>query len=303
MTSYPSIYNIGHRAVADLLKVPVNVEEKVDGSQFSFGLSKEGELHVRSKGAVMHVDAPEKMFTLGVETARRLAPDLVPGWTYRGEFLAKAKHNSLAYNRAPNYNVIIFDINTGEESYLPYENKHAEASRIGLECVPLLFSGMVEDVGTFRSFLDKESILGGQKIEGVVVKPSDYNLLGQDKKVLMGKFVSEAFKEIHSHAWKESNPTSRDILTKIAVAYTTAARWSKSVQHLRERGQIDDSPKDIGKIILEIKEDVRRECEQEIRDLLWNWAWPHISRQVTNGSPEWYKEQLLKLQFDRDAAA
>ncbi len=31
--SYPSIYNLGHREVAEILKSPVNVEEKIDGSQ------------------------------------------------------------------------------------------------------------------------------------------------------------------------------------------------------------------------------------------------------------------------------
>lgn len=41
--SYPSIYNLGHRYIADLLTVPVIVEEKIDGSQFSFGLDEEGE--------------------------------------------------------------------------------------------------------------------------------------------------------------------------------------------------------------------------------------------------------------------
>src|SRR5277367_5153959 len=81
--SYPSIYNLGHRAIETLLNEPVYVEEKIDGSQFSFGVDFEGQLRVRSKGAVMHVDAPEKMFKLAVATAQHLKPDLVCGWTYR----------------------------------------------------------------------------------------------------------------------------------------------------------------------------------------------------------------------------
>jgi len=35
---YCQIYNLGHRAIADLLRGPVIIEEKIDGSQFSFGL-------------------------------------------------------------------------------------------------------------------------------------------------------------------------------------------------------------------------------------------------------------------------
>jgi hypothetical protein len=36
--SYPKLYAMGHRAIADLLLDDVIVQEKVDGSQFSFGL-------------------------------------------------------------------------------------------------------------------------------------------------------------------------------------------------------------------------------------------------------------------------
>ena len=59
--SYPSIYNIGHRYVVDLLNEPVLIEEKIDGSQFSFGVF-DGELKCRSKGAQLNLVAPEKMF-------------------------------------------------------------------------------------------------------------------------------------------------------------------------------------------------------------------------------------------------
>jgi hypothetical protein len=36
--SYPSLFAIGHRALAELLLDPVPVEETIDGSQFSFGM-------------------------------------------------------------------------------------------------------------------------------------------------------------------------------------------------------------------------------------------------------------------------
>lgn len=243
--SYPSIYHVGHRAIRDLLNHPVYIEEKVDGSQFSFGIDADGELRVRSKGAMMYIDAPEKMFTKAVETVKSLRDALHPGWTYRGEFLAKPKHNTLAYNRAPNGHIIIFDINTGHEEYLTYSDKAVEAYRLGLEVAPLIYDGMV-DLAAFRGFLDRESILGGQKIEGVVIKPKAYNVWGEDKKVLLGKFVSEAFKESHSKAWKESNPAKNDVILLLAGEYTTPARWNKAIQHLRERGEIEDSPRDIG---------------------------------------------------------
>lgn len=299
--SYPSIFNMGHRAITDLLKGPVNVEEKIDGSQFSFGAfeTPDGlELKIRSKGAVMNIDAPEKMFNKAADTVKRISYNLHPNWTYRGEYLAKPKHNALAYDMVPEANIILFDICTNEETYLPFEDKKAEAQRIGLECVPLLYQGIVADIGQFRSFLDTTSVLGGQKIEGVVVKPTNYDLFGRDKKVLLGKFVSEAFKEVHTQSWKEDNPTSKDAVTMIGNRYNSQARWQKALQHLKESGKIENSVRDIGTIIKEIPEDIKKECEQDIKDELFKWAWPQIRRIVGKGVPEWYKELLLKEAFE-----
>lgn len=296
--SYSSIFNMGHRAIADLLKGHVYVEEKVDGSQFSFGVDEEGTLRVRSKGCEMVVDAPEKMFSLGVETVKRLKPLLHPGWTYRGEYLRSPKHNALIYSRIPREHIILFDVEIGECEFLNYPAKWAEAQRLGLEVVPLLYGGFIESIKHFREFLQIDSILGGQKIEGVVIKPMGYNLFGVDKKVLMGKFVSEAFKEVHSHMWKAENPTAGDIVGRLGTDYCTQARWQKALQHLTEKGLINGSPQDIGLLMKEVPTDVKRECEDEIKEKLFAFAWPHIARMTTRGLPEWYKEQLLKRQFE-----
>lgn len=295
--AYPSIFSMGHRALAELLSGPVYVEEKVDGSQFSFAVNEHGEVLARSKGATLHVDAPEKMFSKAIETVQAIASVLHPGWTYRAEYLAKPKHNTLSYSRIPERCVIVFDINTGEECYLPYEEKRAEAERVGLECVPLLYKGMIPSVDFFRGFLDRDSVLGGTKIEGVVVKPVGYGLYGADKKALIGKFVSEQFKEQNQGNWKVDNQGPREITEKIAETVATPARWTKAVQHLRELGQIQDSPKDIGKCLAMIQHDVEKECREDIAQMLWDWAWPQIRRKSSYGFPEWYKDQLLAQQF------
>lgn len=312
--SYPSIFALGHRAISSLLTGPVWVEEKVDGSQFSFGVfdayDANGErdggtvLRVRSKGAVMIPDAPEPMFKEAVDTAKALAPMLRVGWTYRGEYLKKPRHNGLAYDRIPKQHVILFDINSGHETYLSQDDKRQEADRLGLETVPLLANGVVSDINEFRRFLSAESVLGGQPIEGVVVKPFGYDVFGPDKKCLMGKFVSEAFKETQAKAWRADNPSNKDILDRLGETFTTQARWMKAVQHLRERGELEQSPRDIAKLMTEVPTDVQKECEADIKDKLFEWAWPHLRRMVVRGVPEWYKNELLKAQFNEpmDAA-
>lgn len=295
---YPSIYALGHRYLTDLLLDPVLVEEKIDGSQFSFGVFEGDEgryLKVRSKGAEINTLAPDNMFKRGVEVVQSIQDHLTVGWTYRAEYLVKPKHNALAYDRIPKNHIIIFDINTGHEAYLDPPSKAQEAERIGLEVVPVIATGVITDINEFRKYLDTTSCLGGQKIEGVVVK--NYARFGQDKKVLLGKFVSEAFKEVHAREWKASNPSRGDILQALIFSLKTDARWHKAVQHIRERGELDGSPKDIGQIMKEVPDDVEKEELEYIKDKLYEWAWPHIRRGIVAGIPQWYKEQLLKQQF------
>jgi hypothetical protein len=325
--SYPSIFNLGHRAVRDLLTVPHVIEEKIDGSQFSFGIFPndptseqwESPLRVRSKGAVTNPDAPEKMFTKAVESVKERLHLLTPGWTYRGEYLAKPKHNTLCYDRVPNGHVILFDVSTGDGEWLGPAEKRSEAERIGLECVPTLnevkwhdtsdptHSGVIYPPATLdglRQIIDTtQSVLGGQLIEGVVIKPL-IPLFGVDKKTLLGKFVSERFKEAHRVSWKQDNPTSGDIIQRVADAYRTPARWAKAVQHLRDAGLLTDTPADIAALIKEVRKDVGIEAKEEIQRILWKWAWPHVERQITAGLPEFYKQELMRLQFERaeDAA-
>jgi len=293
--TYPKIWNVGSVELNMFFDEAVVAEEKIDGSQFSFGVFN-GEIKARSKGKEIIIDAPEKLFAKAIETVKLLAPNLVDGWTYRGEFLAKPKHNALSYDRCPAHSIILFDINNGEESYLSYEEKTKEAQRLGLEVVPKLFEGMITTPEQFLKLMDNTSVLGGQKIEGVVLK--NYNKFGRDKKVLMAKHVSEAFKEVHKGEWKASNPGKADILELLKAKYTAAPRWNKAIIHLKEKGLLTDSPRDIGTLIKEVQEDIKTECAEEIKQELYNWAIDKILRASVSGLPEFYKEHLVKNQFD-----
>jgi len=295
--SYPKIHNIGGRFTENLFNNPVIVEEKIDGSQFSFCKTSEG-LKAKSKGQDQRLDSPDKMFSRAIEAIKAidLLYGLKPDWVYRGEYLQKSKHNALAYDRIPNYHIILFDIETADQSFMSYEDKTAEANRLGLEVVPRMFEGEVTNVEHFRSLMDTISCLGGQKIEGIVIK--NYYQFGPDGKVLMGKHVSEAFKEVHRAAWKQSNPGPGDILDRLVEMYKTPARWEKGIQHLREKGLLTDSPQDIGKLINEVRDDIKEECTEDMKDVLFKWAIGHVLRGVTGGLPEWYKEKLVDKQFE-----
>lgn len=294
--SYPSIYNLGHRAVADLFSGPVIIEEKVDGSQFSFGVY-DGELACRSKGKQLVLDAPEKMFVKAVASAQERAHLLRPNWTYRCEYLSTPKHNTLAYDRVPVGHLMVFDICPAQETYLSPADKAAEAQRIGLECVPVFFEGVVSDLQMLNALLGAQSVLGGAQIEGIVVKR--YDLFTTDHRAMMGKYVSEAFKEQHTGDWRKRNPTRADAVEGLIAAYRTEARWRKAVQHLREDGKLTDSPKDIGALVREVPTDVLKEDAEAIKEALFRHFWPQIQRGILAGLPEWYKQQLAAQAFDQ----
>jgi hypothetical protein len=311
-----SIFNIGHPAIKSLFTVPVQLQEKVDGSFFAFGMfpseqlvggewvpdPEHLELKIRSKGAMMPVQAPQAMFKPVTNAVVKRLELLKPGWQYRGETLCKPKHNALAYERVPKDNIILFDICTDEETYLGYDELKAEADRLDFECVPQLYTGMVKDAEQFRNLLNTTSILGGQLIEGVVIKPLT-PLYGLDKKLLMGKFVSEAFREVHKKAWGESNPKSGDILQRLGDMYASQARWQKALQRLREADKIINAPQDIGLLMQEVAPDIKKECSEEIKEYLFKWAWPHIARMAIRDLPEWYKNLLLIQQFEKEQFA
>ena len=294
--SYPSIFNLGHRQVQDILTEPVVVQEKVDGSQFSFGVV-EGALKMRSKGAEVFGEATDKLFRPAIDTAVRLFAEgkLREGWTYRGEAITKLKHNSLVYARTPVGYIILFDIDTGTENFLLLVELVAEATHLGLECVPTIFDGRVESLGQVHEFIQRVSILGGANVEGVVIKA--YGRYGADKKTLMAKYVSEDFKEVHRAAWKETNPGRADVIERLIGTYLTPTRWQKAIQHLRERGELQDAPQDIGKLMQEVPNDIEKECREEIQEALWTAFWPDIRRGTTRGLPQWYKDKLAEAAF------
>lgn len=296
MESYPKIYALGHRYVRDIFNGDVTITEKVDGSQFSFGRI-DGELEVRSRRQKLTLEAPEGMFLAGVTSVMQL--DLHNEWVYRGEYLKSPRHNALTYDRTPKGHVAIFDIQVGMETYLDYDAMTEEANRLGVDVVPLIHKGPISDQDSLMELLDRESFLGGPKIEGIVIK--NYEQFGPDGKVVMAKLVSEAFKEVNNSNWKEQNPTNTDIIQTLICAYRSEPRWQKSVQHLRDEGKLNDEPKDIGLLVKAIPEDILEECSDQIKDALFAWAWPKIKRGAMAGMAEWYKEQLVAKQFEGEA--
>lgn len=295
--SYPKVYNLGHAAVSELFEDPVVVEEKLDGSQFSFGIHG-GELKVRSKGREFHIENPDDLFKPACETVQEIQDSLQEGWTYRGEAFKSRHHNHLTYDRVPEGKIALFDIEVGDSAFLSPEEKHKEFERLGLEFVPVFYEGEVDSLEQVKEFMEQESFLGGPKIEGMVFK--NYQRFDVRGHALMGKYVSSAFREAAGISYKKKNPTSKDILNQLTEIYRTQARWDKAIQHRRDDGELLEAVQDIGPLCKEIVADVREECEGEIKDYLFKWAWPHLARMLPRGFAEYYKDLLAEKQFSKE---
>ncbi len=296
--SYPKIYALGHKAIQGIFDGEVSVTEKVDGSQFSFQKDAENNVLFRSKGAVINPECPPNLFAGAVAHVMGVQDKLIPEAVYRGEVLQKPKHNALAYDRIPKNHIALFDVEVANQQFLHYETVSACASGLDIDCVPKLFQGTVNNVEELFELLKVKSFLGGQIVEGVIVKNYSVfvDLAGQHT-VAMGKLVREEFKELNDKHWRAENPSQKDFIADLVETYRTPARWTKAVQHLTEAGKLEGAPQDVGKLIAEIVRDVKSEYEDEIREALFKHFWKKIGAGVHRGVADWYKERLVQEAF------
>ena len=296
VSNYSNIQQIGSRYTQHLFTGPVVIQEKVDGSQFSFA-NVGGALFCRSKNnEIGNDDTPGGMFSGAIATAKRLFDSgfIVEGMVVRGEVLSKPKHNVLAYGRVPKGNVIIYDIEIPERSgnYQSSSVLSKLAEAWDLETVPTFFCEETTPEAFQRMVIDwlaRESVLGGTKIEGVVIK--NYAQRDQDDNILMGKFVSAQFKEKMTG---KPHSDKLPIVDQIISEYGKEAIWQKAVQHMRDDELLTGDMKDIGKLVAEIKEDFAKENGQDVRDRLVAEYYKEVERGILMGFPQWYKQKLLE---------
>lgn len=292
--SYTKILTLGSSGSEDALTGEVIIQEKVDGSQFGFGVNEKGELVARSKSVPMFKENFAEMFNEGMNyifsIEDKITKSFKPETYFYCEYLQKPKHNTLKYNQTPKNHLVIFDALIGG-AWASRKQLERIAKLLDIDVVPEIYRGVAvpEDI---KNMLDRESYLGGEKIEGVVIKNYGQMLmLGGHVFPLFTKFVSEKFKEKHEVDWKARSPKTS--LLEFIKGFKTEARWRKSIIHLEEQGKLTNSPKDIGQLIQMIQDDIVAEEEKNIKDFLYKQFITDILRSSINGFPQWYKEKLL----------
>lgn len=296
---FPKILHIGDKQIADLFDGEVEITEKVDGSQLGFG-KVNGRLFVRSKGQELDLDNPNQMFTDAVEYIKTIESRIPDNFTFYGEYLQKPKHNTLAYDRIPKNHIALFGVyNYETKEFYGHDSIQEWAEKLSVDCIPVLKVGISSPEEVLELVKNKVSYLGGQNIEGVVVKAyKPWMFLGQiPLSVMSGKYVTEEFKEVHIKNWKAEN-TGKGRLEVAVSQYRSEARWNKAIQHLRDDGVLEGSPKDIGALIKEVKKDVVDEEKEAIKAQLWAIFGEQFTRAATEGLPQWYKEKIVLGELD-----
>lgn len=292
---FPKILHIGDKQIGDLFDGDVEITEKVDGSQLGFG-KVDGRLFVRSKGRELDLDNPDGMFKEAVDYVKTIEEKLPDNFTFYGEYLQKPKHNTLAYDRIPKNHIALFGVfNYETKEFYDYDTIKEWAEKLDVDAIPVLKIGKSNSEEVLSLVRQTVSYLGGQRIEGVVVKAyKPWMFIGQiPLTVMSGKYVSEAFKEVHNKSWK-SEHTNKGQLEMAISQYKSQARWNKAIQHLRENGTLTGTPKDIGPLLKEIQLDLLSEEKENIKDTLWKIYGKSFTAKATEGFPQYYKEQIVK---------
>jgi len=296
MHSYPKVWHLGHKNVNGMFEGEVAVQEKYDGSQFSFeksdgsGYIDEGTLIFKSNRRAFSPDDVDKIFAPTVEHLLEVKDRIVPGWVYRGEAFRGSRHNMKKYERCPEGNLVLFDIEVGHRVFKDAMGVTSQAIILGVENTAAFGIPKEEKLSaeTLDLLLSTVSSLGGTKVEGIVFKNYDHQTpFGEPS---FAKFVSPEFKEQHKKNldWKQG----KDLNHALGAQFAIEARWRKSVEHLRDSGKLDGSPKDIGLLLRELSVDLLAEYGDELKERVWKSAWKHIARAANAGFPEWYKRKL-----------
>lgn len=296
ISSFPKIWSIGSPEAENLFIGEVEVTEKIDGSQFAFGKLEDGTLITRSKGRVIYPETADKMFKPVVDYVNSIQDRIEPGQVFYGEAVTRLKHNTLSYERLPKNGFVLFGVLTNGKWISEHNVLSLYASALEVDVVPLLYKGTIQERSQLDAILQTVSFLGKEIIEGVVIKNYEQLAKSAFSRECFAKIVRPEFKERHGQ-----NPeyaSKKDKMEDFLLQFKTEARWNKAIFRLRDQGQLESSPKDIGKLIVEIQKDIVEEEEQFIKEALYQMFKKQILGTAVKGLPEYYKEKLIEKQFN-----
>lgn len=320
---YTKVMNLGNSGTERALVGEVIIQEKIDGSQFRFGLNEDGEFVMGSKAVNWEYEQWDKMFKPGCEYLLSIEDTIKetfkPDTYFYAEYMLSEKHNVLKYGRVPKNHFVLFDCLMAGEWVRDRKQLQFFAHKLGVDVVPELYRGVVEmqRVGSGPKFDHTRSwtgidfmknmigqtmsILGEVQIEGIVIKNyNEWLTLGGQVYPVFTKYVREAYREQHMKDWKVKAPKAS--LQDYFQGFNNENRWLKSIQHLKEKGELTNTVKDIGALLKEIQSDIKAEETDNIKQVLFNHFIKDLMRTSIRGFPEWYKDYLISENLQGDEA-
>lgn len=305
MKKFPKVLGLGQPLLSEIFDDPIDLTSKIDGSQCRIHLT-ESNVQCGSKNVDM---ADMKMFDLAYQQADRIWKEKV-WWTFGDditlftEFLNKPKHNVLKYDRVPRNNLYLFGaLNDGK--HLKTEELIELANELQIEPPHIIVSQVkIDNPDDLNKYLETESVLGGTKVEGIVIRNSYkfYPPLLVSTMVfadypLVGKLVRDDFKERLNKEW--SGKKQREApLSKVTTEFLTEARFHKVIQHLADEGKITYEMHNLKSIIPEFYRDLVDEEHDEIVKVAMEEFWRQLKRKCDNVAVQEWKKFLIKKQFN-----
>lgn len=307
----------GYGSIDNILKMPspftltdtFHLQEKIDGSQFRFGVFKkhveggedaETELRCWSRNNRIDITNPCKMFVVAVETAKRLYLDekLPGGYTFCAEAMAAKRHNILEYERAPLTGMVLFDVyNDSQGCYSCPDAVLAWGEALGLEVAPYKGSfrpgETIDAESLIASAKAARSVLGGGPVEGFVLKAAT-QLNNKSGSLFRLKVINPAFSETKVTKRTES-PQALQYFN-VGQAMATPIRWEKAMTRLAEEGTLKLVNADIPLLIREVIADVEKEELDVVKALLWASARKKVLAGAVDGLAAWYQGRLYELE-------
>ena len=310
------IFPLGHRMTKTVWDAPqIEITEKLDGSQFRFGLI-DGHLICGTKNTILdHDNVRDKLFRPAVETVlglydRKWLPN---NFIFFGETLAKPHHNVIKYGRTPLGNIALFGgLNVADDEYLDRSSLESYGTFFKIDVVRLVFRGSPSETGGTNvervEFLDRclmePSVLSGSRtpvnVEGVVIRNSEgQTILGTEVyPYILAKYVANKFKEQFAEkCGNEKISIGKGGWQGYCADFRTEARWRKAIQHFAEDGKFRGELRDIGALVAHIHDDILSENGDAIDAALRRFFLRDLFKESTRGFAEWYKQELASGEF------
>lgn len=272
---YTDIVRLGHKSTVDVLHAGdhITITEKIDGANSSFILNENGDIDCFSRNTNLDAENTLRGFYGWAQSIN--ADNLNPNFRYYGEWLVshKIQYKPEYYNKFYLFNV--YDEEAG--LYLSDKIMRAEASRLNLNTVPLIYEGEYISFDHLMSFVGKSDMAISYG-EGIVVKNVDYrDRYGHQ---LFVKLVHEDFCEIQKQK-KPKNPNVPETPEQAFVSEClTEARVDKMLHKLVDENLI---PEQYG------IEDMRI-----ILSAINTRLYDDIIKEESDSLPEGYDEKLIK---------